>query len=195
MARRVYYSWVCNDEGQPVSNVTVDVYQAGSTDTPANIYLANTGGSPVSETTTDAEGYFEFWIADTSGADLGYASDQKFRIDWSGTGITSGYVDYVNIFSPAAEVDETDTDTTKNKTVSNAQANQWSQATVYTSSYTSNASWTVTHSLGSYNIIVQCWNNTHVWIEPTDITQNSINQCTVTFGGAQVGRVVVICVD
>ena len=171
MARRHYYSWLCNEEGQPLTGATISVYQAGGTDTPANIYLANTGGLPVASTTTDSEGYFAFWIADTSGADSGYSSSQKFRVAWSGTGVTAGYVDYVNIFSPPTEVDITDADTTKDKTVSNALAKQWSACTIYTNSYTSDTTWNITHNLNTYNIIVQCWNDSHVLSTPTSITQ------------------------
>jgi hypothetical protein len=157
MARVHFWQYLRNEEGQPVEGGTIGIYLAG-TSTAAYIYTQESGGTAsntVPQLTTDADGFFEFWIADSTDTH-GY-SGQKFKITWEKAGvINSGYVDYVEMVLSPVEVDETDTDTTKNKMVSNNLARSWSaKAGVYTETVEA-ASWTenagnwfaeITHSL------------------------------------------------
>lgn len=127
MSRVHFHSYVQNDEGQPVEGVEISIYLAGTT-SPATVYDNESGGSSTSVTpqaTTNSEGFFEFWVPAID--EGGYALDQKFKIVWEKVGITEGYIDYYEVFPAAApgQVDETDTDTTKNKVVSNFLAKKW----------------------------------------------------------------------
>jgi hypothetical protein len=56
---------------------TISVYLAGTT-TAATVYTASSGGSSVGSVSTDANGYFYFWVDDTE-----YASSQLFKITLS----------------------------------------------------------------------------------------------------------------
>ena len=62
MAKIKWYSYLLNEEGQPISGASISIYLANST-TPAAIYTSETGTtatSAVPQLTTDADGYFEF---------------------------------------------------------------------------------------------------------------------------------------
>lgn len=128
MARVHVWQYLLNEEGQPVENASIGLSLAG-TSTSAYIFLSEYGGTATTTTldsptvTTNSEGYFEFWMAGVSETG-GYSSDQKFKLEWKKTGITQGYIDYFDIYPPISafpeEVDETDTDTTKDKLISNA---------------------------------------------------------------------------
>ena len=148
--RRHYYSWVCNDEGQPIANVNITITLAG-TSTATYIHTQSTGGTASNTTPqviTDANGYFEFWIADYTETH-GYASGQKFKIAWELTGtITADSIDFVDIFPSPFAVDETDTDTTKNKMVSNSLAKGWEDKTDTITFDVPSGSWTA--SGGNY---------------------------------------------
>lgn len=61
----------------------------------------------------------------------------------------------------------------------------------YSQSFTSQTSVSLTHSLGSSNIVVACYNGSDQYIEPNSITINSSSAATVTFSAAQTGRCVV----
>jgi len=129
MARTHFWHYLQNEEGQPVNGANVSVYLAAST-TPAMVYLAESGGSAVDTVanpiSTRDDGYFEFWIADAN--DVNGYTGQKFKITWTKPGIIAdGAVDFVEISLSTAEVDETDIDETKNKTVSNYLAKTWSE--------------------------------------------------------------------
>jgi len=136
MARAHHWEYISNEEGQPINGVDISVYVANSS-TAAYVYTSENGGSATNtlpQISTDENGYFEFWIADSSETN-GYASG-KFKIKWSKAGvIDEGTVDYVDIIVPSAEVDETDnsgTDLAKNKMISNELAYRWeSKAGVY----------------------------------------------------------------
>ena len=96
--RSHYFQWILNEEGQPVPGVDISVYLAGGT-TPAYVYSAETAGTStntVPQTTTDANGFFEFWIAGPP--DTYSYSNQKFKITWVKAGvIDAGEVDNVEI--------------------------------------------------------------------------------------------------
>lgn len=104
----------------------VSIFLAQS-DEAAFIYFNEIGGEPVGtapQLKTNAEGFFEFWIGDSSEKN-GYSTTQKFKITWERIGIESGMIDYVDVFPVTLPVDETDDDREKNKCVSNLLAKNW----------------------------------------------------------------------
>lgn len=128
MASRSHiWKFLVTDEGIPLEGATVTVTLAG-TATPMVIYDVASGGSPVanSEITTKSNGYFEFWV---DGIADGYGVDQKAKISWVSAGVSEGYIDYVDVIfgSSFDVVDVGDTDSTRNKLVSNLLANGWEQ--------------------------------------------------------------------
>lgn len=102
MARAHYWQYIQNSEGQPINDVNIKVYEAG-TDTPIYTYAAEdalTASNTLPQTTSDVNGFFEFWIADNTETN-GYASNIKFKIAWDLAGvITAGYIDNVDISIP-----------------------------------------------------------------------------------------------
>jgi hypothetical protein len=128
MARSHFWQYIVNEEGQPVEAASISIYEAG-TSTAAYVYTQNSGGSPTNtlpQATSNSEGLFEFWIANTSESQ-GYPSDQRFKVAWSKPGyVTAGEIDNIEIAAYPEEVDELDpVSTTKNKLVSNALAYKW----------------------------------------------------------------------
>lgn len=126
MARKHWWSFLVNEEGQPINNASVSIFLAGST-TSATVYLdefSSESKSTAPQVTTNSNGYFEFWLPDPSSSN-GYSATQKFKIEWNKAGIEYGFIDYVDVYPPLIAVDETDTDTTKDKSVSNYLANLW----------------------------------------------------------------------
>jgi hypothetical protein len=100
MSRYHYWQFIVNQVGQPIENVNVYLYKAG-TEEPIRIYTSESGGDYVEtmpQVITNRAGYFEFWIqADKEEVD-GYALTQKFKIEWEREGIISGSIDNMNIF-------------------------------------------------------------------------------------------------
>jgi hypothetical protein len=98
MARVHYWYYLTNEEGQPVPDASISVYQAGGTTTAIKVYAGETESSVIStapQVTTDSNGYFEFWVADASDLTNGY-SNIKLRVAWTKPGaIDDGYVDNV----------------------------------------------------------------------------------------------------
>ncbi|HRR48403.1 MAG TPA: hypothetical protein P5293_00285 [Bacteroidales bacterium] len=167
MARTHFWHFLQNEEGQPINEAEISVYLANSS-TPAYVYLAESGGTATNVTpqvTTRSDGYFEFWIADAL-EEYGYTG-QKFKIAWSKPGvIDDGYVDYVEISLSVAEVDEYDTDVTKNKTVSNALAKSWNERSKILVTHVIADEWTflggnyfvnIVHNFNNEWPLVQCW--------------------------------------
>ena len=129
MARYHYWQFIVNQEGQPIRNVAVSLYLAG-TNIPAFIYRSEFGTDGTNtppQVYTNKAGYFEFWLGDDTQTE-GYPIGQKFKIQWEKENVASGSIDWVDIFPGFAPVDETDnTSTIKNKLVSNALAYDWDQ--------------------------------------------------------------------
>lgn len=126
MARVHWWSYLVNEEGQPIEGADISIYLAGTT-TAANIFTGESGGTANNTTpqvSTNEDGFFEFWIANNSEAS-GYDYSQKFKVKWETTGVADGEIDNINVFPAAEEVDETDTTTVKNKMVSNSLAKNW----------------------------------------------------------------------
>lgn len=131
--RSHFWQYLINNEGVPVGDASIKVYEAG-TSTPVYVYLQENGGSPTNstpQTTTDSDtGLFEFWIADESDT-YGYSTTQKFKIEWSKTGMNTGSINNVDIHQVRYGVDTSSTDTTKDKLVSNYLAKGWQEAKEY----------------------------------------------------------------
>lgn len=128
MARIHYWQFLINNEGQPIPDANITVYEAG-TSTPAYIFTSEFGQQAINTTnqvSTNNKGFFEFWVADSEET-FGYPPSQKFRISWAKTGVESGFVDWVDILKFVSyPVDQTDAaNIKKDKLVSNALAYGW----------------------------------------------------------------------
>jgi len=127
MARKHYWQFLVTDEGNPIENAQISIYIAGTEDD-VYVYTDEVGVtySAISpQVNTSLKGYFEFWIADENELN-GYPLSTKFKIKWEAAGVSSGYIDYIDVFSTSwAPVDETDTNILKNKAVSNFLAKGW----------------------------------------------------------------------
>jgi hypothetical protein len=102
MARIHFWSYLLNEEGQPLQNADVTVYLAGTV-VPADIYLQEAGGTYTDvepQLTTNSEGYFEFWIGDVEEV-AGYATPQKFKLVWEKIGVATGLIDFIDILPNA----------------------------------------------------------------------------------------------
>jgi hypothetical protein len=62
----------------------------------------------------------------------------------------------------------------------------------YTTSWTSQTSVTVTHNLGTTDVLVQVFDGSNVLVDPESVTATSTSVVTLTFGAAFTGRVVVL---
>jgi len=126
MSRIHQYSFLLNSEGQPIVNAEISIYLAGTT-TPATLYLDEFSTSSIDtapQLNSNENGYFEYWIS-SAGSESGYNSAQKFKMVWDKTGIESGFIDYIDVYPSVMPVDESDTDNTKDKSISNELANLW----------------------------------------------------------------------
>lgn len=141
MAKIKWYSYLLNEEGQPISGADISIYLANS-DTPAKIYTSETGTtatSTVPQLQTNEDGYFEFWLGYIDD-DNAYNHHQKFKISWYKSNITNGYNDYISIVPPDlnetwAPVNEDGYDTTRNKTISDNLARGWEEHRTFTDYY------------------------------------------------------------
>jgi len=103
MARYHYWQFIVNQMGQPIENVNVYIFKAG-TETPVTIYTSESGSeyiSTVPQAITNRAGFFEFWIEGAEEENLAenaYALTQKFKLEWDREGIISGRIDNLNIF-------------------------------------------------------------------------------------------------
>ena len=130
MARVHFWSFLLNEEGQPVEDGEVSIYLANTTTT-AEVYTAEIGGSSISaapQLVTNGAGFFEFWVPDSTEIG-GYPISQKFKLVWEKSGISTGTIDNIDVFFKSGEeVDETDNvSSTKNKLISNLLAYTWEQ--------------------------------------------------------------------
>jgi hypothetical protein len=102
MARVHFWSHLVDDEGIPIQGANITIYLSESL-SPAFVYSSETTTTATNtspQTTTNSEGFFEFWIGDVSES-YGYSIPQKFKITWEKTGVAEGYIDYVDILPPA----------------------------------------------------------------------------------------------
>ena len=151
MARIHFWSYMLNEEGQPLQGADVTIMLAG-TIVPADIYLQEAGGASTDvapQLVTNSEGYFEFWIGDVNEI-AGYATPQKFKLVWEKSGVSSGQIDFIDILPNAPRFFNTTT-----------------------TSWTSGASgfyYDVQHGLNNQFPLVQAYNQTtQTIIDPTFI--------------------------
>lgn len=126
MARIHYWQFLSDSTGAPIYGADICIFLAGS-ESPASIYVDEIGGEAISTTPqlkTNIDGFFEFWIGDSS-EKLGYPSSQKFKLTWERIGIEEGMIDYIDIFPITLPVDVSDDNTERNKSVSNLLAKGW----------------------------------------------------------------------
>jgi len=112
MARIHFWSYMLNEEGQPLQGAEITVMLAGTV-VPADIYLQEVGGVSTDvapQLSTNSEGYFEFWIGDVNEI-AGYATPQKFKLVWEKVGVTSGQIDFIDILPNAPRFFNTTTTT------------------------------------------------------------------------------------
>ena len=88
MARLHFWQWIVDDEGRPLKNVIIRFYLADQLYQEAEIYTHPSLGaattSSVAAITTDANGFFEFWVGDEFESNGGYEATQKFQLTWRG---------------------------------------------------------------------------------------------------------------
>jgi hypothetical protein len=180
-----YWQFLTDELGEPIEDAEIYVYLAGSSSY-ADIFLTETATSAINSypgssnvITTDSNGFFEFFIGDEWETQYGYESTQKFKVSWYKAGIANGDIDNISIFtSSITSVDETDdTDTSKNKSVSNSLAKGWEAKTdIYTETWElsgaipsgGNSYKDITHSLNNSYPIVQMWDlSTNRQVSPT----------------------------
>lgn len=132
MARVHTFYFLVNEAGEPIADANISIFLAG-TETPATIYtdeFSNAYVNTAPHMISLSNGYIEWWTGDKNET-YGYANTQKFKIKWEKVGISSGIVDYIDIFpavSYVEPVDETDIfSIVKDKTVSNALAYEWTE--------------------------------------------------------------------
>jgi hypothetical protein len=139
MARIHFWSYLLNEEGQPLQNAEVTVFLAGTV-VPADIYLQEAGGTFTDvepQLVTNSEGYFEFWIGDVNEV-AGYATPQKFKLSWEKIGVATGIIDFIDILPNAPRY--------------------YSQTITAWTSGASGYYADVTHGLNNSNPIVQAYN-------------------------------------
>ena len=122
-----YWQFLVNQEGQPINLANITVYEAGTNDL-VSVYTNEFTGDVVStapHAITNGAGFFEFWIGDEE-EQFGYPRGTKFKIVWNREGISSGSIDWIDIFPLLEGVDENDSlSEYKNKLLSNALAYKW----------------------------------------------------------------------
>ena len=139
MAREHFWAYLKDQEGRPLVGSDVKVYLAGTADeaiifsTPASAFVSGAEGidsSIIDQSTwvTGASGFFDFYVGNEWEPENGYSASQQFRLKWADATVTpsaGGEIDYLPIFDFIFPVDETSTNTGKNKLVSNTQADEW----------------------------------------------------------------------
>lgn len=98
MSRQHFWHYLCNEEGQPIDSANISIYQA-ETSTALWIYTQEDGGTPVGvapQVVSGIDGFFEFWVADSSDTSYGYGNI-KIKIAWEKAGtIDAGSVDNID---------------------------------------------------------------------------------------------------
>jgi len=93
-----FWSFLLSEEGTPIASADINVRLTVSND-PAYVYTSESGATETNtlpQATTDANGYFEFWVGDINET-YGYTIPQKFKIAWFKAGVADGYIDNVDI--------------------------------------------------------------------------------------------------
>jgi hypothetical protein len=127
-----FWSYILSEDGTPLQDVEVRIYLQDNPTVEANIFIVPSGGvyttSSVTDLKTDNNGYFEVWFAN-EWEDGGHLPDQKFRLEWYRAGIAPGVVEFIDPWSNAFAVDESQSSGndafTRNKLISNFQGKKW----------------------------------------------------------------------
>lgn len=127
MARYHYWQFIVNQEGQPINNVEVSIFKAGTSEL-VRVYRSEFGDDSIvvaPQVYSNNAGYFEFWLGDSS-EEFGYEIGTKIKIQWYKENIAAGSIDWIDVFPGFEEVNELDSSSNmKNKLVSNNLAYQW----------------------------------------------------------------------
>ena len=143
MAKFKYWGYITDDEGNVLPDTEISVYTY-PIETEAYVFTSESSTTPTNEdpqTTTLADGYFEFYIADENEADPGVGEDeyrynwtQRFKLVWTkkvnNIPVNSGFINNINIF-PLSNIEEIDieselkTNSARNKAISNLLGYKW----------------------------------------------------------------------
>lgn len=125
MARKHYWQYIVDNEGNPLQNADVRIYLAG-TSTEANIFLHSEYGgySTSSEVNlqTDENGFFEVYIGDQFELEGGYEPGQHFKITWT-KGVITETIEKLTFLAPLYPV-LLNSNETRHRTISNFLANK-----------------------------------------------------------------------
>ena len=91
--RAHFFRYVTDVQGHALDEATIDVYKAGGSE-PANIYTAETGGTPIHSILSSSDGSFEFWVQSSDYEPL----TQEFKIVITKSGYPGKTFDFINIF-------------------------------------------------------------------------------------------------
>ncbi len=129
MANRIFWQYLVDQTGIPISGATINVYLAGTSTYAYIRYPSKTSSFNTTANvsiTTDSSGKFYFYVADKAeSSTYGYEYNQEFKVTWAKAGIDSGEIDNVQIFGEHYEVNVSDTNTLKIRSISNANAKEW----------------------------------------------------------------------
>lgn len=116
-----YWQYLLDSQGNPINEADVRIYLSG-TAVEADVFTnASFGASTKSSQIplqTNSNGFFQVWFGDIFETEGGYESTQKFDVEWT-KGSYSEKIESLSVYAPFTSVDQSDTDTTKNKTTSN----------------------------------------------------------------------------
>lgn len=119
MARKHYWQFLQDDEGNPLTNAEVRIYLAGTL-TEANIFnhptLGSSTTSSVYDLRTNSQGFFEVWFGDIFEVN-GYISTQKFKVIWTKGSVTDT-IEELTVYDPFFPY-QSGEDKDRNKTTSN----------------------------------------------------------------------------
>ena len=138
MSRIHYWQFLVDETGVPIEDAEIYVYLAG-VNSSANIFSSQTSTTVINSVPsghidydiltlikTNSNGYFSFWIEDEWGTVAPYTTSQLFKVSWYKVGTVDAFIDNITVFPTIIHpVDETDTDTTLDKLVSNNLAKSW----------------------------------------------------------------------
>jgi len=138
MSRIHYWQFLVDEAGIPIEDAEIYAYQAEGNSS-ADIFSSQTSTTIIHSVPlghddydiltlikTDSNGYFDFWIEDEWGTVAPYTTSQRFKVAWYKVGTVDAFIDDITVFPTIIHpVDETDTDTTLDKLLSNNLAKSW----------------------------------------------------------------------
>lgn len=142
MGRIHHWYYLKDKQGRPIVNANLKLYLEG-TKTEATIYnsTASSASAIIDQSTwmSGPSGFFDFYIGDQFETDplsvgaTGYNPNQHFDLQWAASAAIysndphppSGVIDQIQLLPKIFQVDETSTNSIRNKMVSNALAYKW----------------------------------------------------------------------